>query len=756
MSDEYIPYGEPYPDCNPDRLTRTVARKTLLACLTLNDFEVVEIRQLDLATKKIADIIVVECVNDQVPSRNPFGINIRERLALVFAPDKVPEVRALRKDFPLVPHLNHVPMGDPASLCLYFEPWSSIERTWTPQNFLQRILWWLEKTAKGMLHRKDQPVEQIYFNSPYELVLPPNFDESMRDRTSVLTVECVEQSDRVFKVIRGSFIPIASTLTQTKKQIVPIVIPLLQVVHGGVEHHPETLGELHDQLEARGAPFFDDLKERIRYVAGGGLLGSLHRSCILILHIPICRNIGADPERHETRAFYIDCDVTEIGIKIGSLFKSNVDPKFYATLPFGNASQPEANKWRNLKVIPIDVRYSNTKEYARKASGIVETTADFKGVIAGVGALGSALAELWAKEAWGIWTFIDNDIIEAHNIVRHAAKDLHIGWFKVDAVRAIVEANYHSKYFSAMGIAENVTNLSNPSVKNAITTADIIVDATTTLEVPRELSQREDCPRSVSVFLTPSGNSSVILFESANRSERLDSLEAQYYRAIINADWGVNHLLGHNGALWIGAGCRDVSAVISNESIQVHAATLARQIRLLRDKPEPQIRVWTTDVETGSLIIEEVPIAVKVGTTSGEWRVIWDTEIQKKLSSIRHKHLPKETGGVILGYIDQKLKAIYIVDILTAPADSESDLTGFVRGVAGLEATSNEVSRRTANIVGYIGEWHSHPAFTSAYPSSLDRTLIEKLSNTLALDGQPALMIIVGSAGDISVTVKGG
>jgi integrative and conjugative element protein (TIGR02256 family) len=231
-------------------------------------------------------------------------------------------------------------------------------------------------------------------------------------------------------------------------------------------------------------------------------------------------------------------------------------------------------------------------------------------------------------------------------------------------------------------------------------------------------------------------------------------LEAQYYRGIIYSDWGENHLREHNRVPFVGAGCRDVSAIISNESVQIHAATLARQIRLLRDKPEPYIRVWTTDIETGSLNFIEVPVSEEIKVILGGWRVIWDAEIQHKLDSMRNKHLPKETGGVIIGYIDQKLKAIYIVDILEAPADSESDRTGFIRGIDGLEKALAEILRRTANIVGYIGEWHSHPPFASAFPSSLDKTLIEKLSNMLALDGQPALMVIAGKAGDISEISK--
>ncbi|MGV8057579.1 MAG: Mov34/MPN/PAD-1 family protein [Smithellaceae bacterium] len=37
----------------------------------------------------------------------------------------------------------------------------------------------------------------------------------------------------------------------------------------------------------------------------------------------------------------------------------------------------------------------------------------------------------------------------------------------------------------------------------------------------------------------------------------------------------------------------------------------------------------------------------------------------------------------------------------------------------------DDFEERTTNIVHYIGEWHSHPAFMSAYPSCIDRAFIK-------------------------------
>ena len=101
-------------------------------------------------------------------------------------PNSSSELLALRRDFPVLSHQNHGPLGGPADLCLYFEPPASVSRTWTPQNFLRRIQWWLEQSAKGALHAADQPVEQLFFVTGRELVLPWNFDELRRQAEPAL------------------------------------------------------------------------------------------------------------------------------------------------------------------------------------------------------------------------------------------------------------------------------------------------------------------------------------------------------------------------------------------------------------------------------------------------------------------------------------------------------------------------------------------------------------------------------------------
>ena len=59
----------------------------------------------------------------------------------------------------------------------------------------------------------------------------------------------------------------------------------------------------------------------------------------------------------------------------------------------------------------------------------------------------------------------------------------------------------------------------------------------------------------------------------------------------------------------------------------------------------------------------------------------------------------------------------------------------------------DEASRRTAGIVGYVGEWHSHPQGHSASPSRDDWIQLIHLALGMSEDGLPGVQLIVGESG---------
>lgn len=741
-----MPFGQALPDLAPHHLQHAEARRLLEACLHNRAFDVIELRSLaGNDSSENADVIVVDCSDGTVPSRSPSGIKNRERLALLYHPGATPhEVRALREGFPPTLHQNHAPLGEPPSLCLYFEPWSAVERDWTPQRHLERILWWLRETARGTLHRSDQPLEQLYFTPPYELVLPPNFAEQIAVAGQVLSFWAVPCPGGTPRMIRAVF----TQETSGRKHDLPfgdfLVVSPQPLSHGPVERYPWTLGELQDQFQARGSGILYEIRTAIQTkVTDNGITQKMEAITLLLVNASVRRTPSEPPERSDPQIFFVHANLATLGIETEILF-DGLDGRAYINR-LGKTIEPM--NWRNLTIEPVGAAMCVTLTTARRFSGIPDETALFHGVLAGVGALGSLLADLWAREGWGQWTYVDDDHVHPHNVVRHIGRDEDIGRSKAELVRDITNSTFFPGQLANAAIHAKLLAEPNETIAAAVAAADLIVDATTTLETPRDLSARSSGPRAASVFLTPSGQGSVLLLEDRKQSIRLHALEAQYYRALLANAWGAEHLRGHAGELWVGAGCRDISAVISHELIQLHGATLARQLRALVVEDQAQIRVWELDDATGALSCYKPPVSKVMIEQRGEWRIVWDEYLSEKLFEMRSHGLPNETGGILLGYFDQKLKMLHLVDALSAPPDSDASLDGFTRGKHGLKEARENWLRRTANVVDYVGDWHSHPRGAPARASTLDVGLIAHLALIMAQDGLPAIMIIVAENG---------
>lgn len=706
------------------------------------DFSVVSVLGHTGADGTTNECIVVDVECDGVPPKNSVGIHYRERLAICIPSDasRLVEVLALRKNFPVLIHQNQGLVGAPASLCLYFEPALAVRRTWTPQNFLRRIQWWLEKSAQGQLHPADQPVEQLFFATKYELVLPWNFEELRSGAGQRFTIaKGAERPDGGITMFVEA--PVASASKASTVAYIELTLP--PIVQGFVERDPPTLGVLADILTGRGVDLLSALQTTLQQRVGSGGVVSDDPFTIVLLHIPVCRSEGSPPERISCRAFIMPNGAMKLGVATGALFELN--KRYFSAVGVLGATAP--TEWRDQHIFPMEVLRRNSADAARRQSGI--DAGDVAAVLIGAGSLGSAMLTLWGRSGWGRWTVVDKDHIRPHNLSRHVAYAQHIGQLK-----ASVSAELHDAAMSGAsevkGIHADACDFNDTKVCEAITTAQLVVDASTTLEYPRMASSLNNAARHISVFLTPDGHASVLLAEDRNREKRLRTLEAQYYRALIHEEWGREHLQGNQSSFWSGASCRDISTVISYSRIAAHASTLAEQVRSAVAQENGSIRIWQRNADTGAVAVHDVQIYPERRLSFDTLDLYVDDGVEQKLRALRTASFPNETGGVLLGYYDFNVNAIVVVDSLPAPTDSKASPMAFERGIAGLAEAVTEASRRTAGIVAYIGEWHSHPKGHSASPSRDDFIQLVHLALGMSADGLPAIQLIVGE-NDIQV-----
>lgn len=716
-----------------------VVQKLYQACLDNSSCEVLELK-VD-ASKKTQSIIA-DFADGTFNIDNSVGIGRVERLSLTYAPDNdfCWEVRALRKDFPVTIHQNHVLEGEPRSLCLYVEPWFSVERSWTPELFIKRIFWWLRETANGTIHGDDQPLEQLFFSSPYSVVLPENYFCDEVSKQKKISFSMIEEGNSAIKTLIGNY---ANKSVSNTPFCVAIPIVLEPVENGPVEEYPNTLGHLQTLLEKRNTEVIDRLKEAVLErvsESGIGVQNQEREFVLLLIGMPRVRNDVI--EKIETQGFMVDISFGVLGEKLGILFRAPEQRKWYRDV----LGKSVCDDWKGVPIFPVSVTTYPSPEQIRQYSGIPSEDIVPNGVIAGAGALGGLIAKIWSRECWGEWTSIDDDILKPHNIVRHISTRHGVGYAKAVVVDSVVrdihqfEGDSSPKYLIGNVLSEA------PEIGRRIEEADLLVDATTTLYVPRELSKKENCPRTVSAFITPSGMSSVMLLEDNERNLRCNSLEAQYYRAILNSEWGERHLTGHLGKLWVGAGCRDITIAMSDELVHLHAAILSRQVRKSLALSSARICIWDCQDDDGGVVSHDIKVFSSQSVKILEWEVRWDDGFLIEAKKYREEALPNETGGLLFGIIDQKDKAITLVKACRAPDNSESTPTSFERGAYGTTKILDDFYDRTGGVVTYVGEWHSHPKGCPAMPSQDDVGQLHFLTRTLQIEGMPALMLIVSDS----------
>jgi integrative and conjugative element protein (TIGR02256 family) len=710
------------------------AKALLEAIKQHRDFTLVSVSRFQLQEFGRIEMLIIDLELDEVPPKNQFGIKYRERLALLIPTDvnQLVEVSALRKDFPKLMHLNQTSDETPANLCLYFDPPADVFRTWTPQNFLKRIIWWLVASSRGQLHPADQPVEQPFFYTKYELVLPWNIEELQKSGAHLTVYRTLERPDGGITCL---LLPLTGKNENHEVDFIELSLP--SITHSATQSNPTNLGSLVDLLAAKGIDLLEQLKaEIIQSLPSEGIpKASTGTKTVLLLNIPIQRDEDSSPERIFRRAFILRKGKYELGndLDICSLRGATY---FYTPIVGGN----QKSDWRTNDVYAVQVSRENDKAASRAQSGIFEEGPS--AVLVGVGSLGSTMLNLWMRSGWGAWTVIDNDHIRPHNLSRHPAGLAHIGLMKVLAVQD-VQAEALGKSNEITPIPQDACNFENKAVLGALQNAELIVDVSTTLQYPRLASTVEGIARHASVFVTPNGKSAVLLLEDDKREIRLRSLEAQYYRALIRKDWGASHLSGNGATFWSGSSCRDISVVMPYSQIMLQGSTLAEQIRRSIVSPNSAIKVWEHDSETGSVTYYSVePFAEKV-IDLGAFKVYYDQEVQNTMHAIRAELLPNETGGVLVGFYDLSLNTVVIVDALPPPPDSKSTPHSFERGTEKLAEKIKEISMRTAGVVGYVGEWHSHPDNYPAVPSTDDLIQLSYLALGMAGDGLPALQVIV-------------
>jgi hypothetical protein len=84
--------------------------------------------------------------------------------------------------------------------------------------------------------------------------------------------------------------------------------------------------------------------------------------------------------------------------------------------------------------------------------------------------------------------------------------------------------------------------------------------------------------------------------------------------------------------------------------------------------------------------------------------------------------------------------------LLPTPADSAASPCAFKRGTRDLPPAAEQIYEVTGGMLGYVGDWHSHPRGSGA-ASPTDIATMQNTQRNFDMTGLPAFILIATSRG---------
>lgn len=674
-----------------------------------------------------------------------YDVRQLEPVAILFsaADDWYPEVLSLRTDFPQVPHLNLREQEFPRNFCLYEEPYPVVRLTWTAPRFLERIRVWFRDTARGVLHREDQPLEPILLPEPRHLVIPSDLFSrgsegapeklwfTLRHSSSASELVVAKRLDKITLQDRQRGLGYLATTFETPPQ-----------THGVIRCLPKNLLDVHDLMAAAGLDMLLVLRERM--LTWGREEAPLNARLVLLAFFPKSRSADKPPEISDIWAFVTLDTIRQIGATLG----------FWQILPNGHVAaligtDIDRQRASSVEVFVMNPSFTLNRYQAALLNGYAPVTIQLTAV--GVGALGSQVVTKLLRGGFGSWTLIDNDHLLPHNLARHALTESLVGLPKVDGLQIFCNNILEEQAITGAIVADILKpHGKQDQIEAAIKASELVLDLSASVPVARHLSALAIGPRRVSAFLNSDATDVVVLAEDLERKIPLDCLEMQYYRGILSNPELMGHLAkGTISRIRYAQTCRDLTSTIPEELVGLHSAIVAQAVRSVAENPTASISVWRASPTMSVTAVTIVPSAVREFTLGG-WRIRTDGILLERLKTLRRDRLPNETGGIFIGSFDLERKIIYIVDTIPSPPDSTEWPVLYIRGCEGLPERIEGIQEATLGMLQYVGEWHSHPDGCSTNPSSDDLKVFTWLTEHMSGDGLPAVMSIVGEAEAVS------
>jgi hypothetical protein len=669
------------------------------------------------------------------------------KFSLAYYPNIAPGICSDRKNFPksVLPHLYVSEDDAPAKLCLVRNDPHEWFANKTIKDFLLVGEQWFFKAATGTLVDDGEEFDPIRLEAygGFNMYKYDTLEEIVRldqrfvnDHPMALLLGCVYKED----------LAVDDSLTYKTISAIPFI----------------------------GLP--ESLKLTKEYYAKGANRGLAHPNYSMLVwdatgKIDNTYNTGMPKNYGLLKKL-----LASAGVDIAKLFKGYMDLKlgFRTSLPVifairrpkkmvGYSGNYEfVNFWINIRdekngVIPDTATVkvlSHIEPFSKElAQKLTNETRDVKTLYIGAGSLGSKMIIHDARSGKLSIGAVDNDKLLQHNIVRHALYQNKIGQNKAEAIIEEISDFYHldtTKNFKAYPYQASF--LSDTDIKKH----DWLVDTTASFGVQNFLTKLA-VPDSLVISrceIADEGELGLLYIEGSNRNPRLDDLvNFTYFKATQDQylnEWRLNDAEREVSNVDVGLGCSSTTTVVSDDIISFHASLFSKVMANESERKDigQSGLIYTSKLKTRGLpqigsksyIVEAFEL-LNCNAGSG-WEIRMIKGMTAKLLKQCALKGKRETGGVLIGVANYKTKTIHLFDFITEPSDSKGTSTTFLRGVKDLPQAIDTIKKDTGGVIGYIGEWHTHPMDLENL-SGTDKDTVEKLvaiNNSIPI---PTLALIV-------------
>lgn len=703
------------------------------------------------------------------------GISVRrrERFEILVEPSyphAPPSVMVRHRRWAGTPHVQWGSV-----LCLYAAP--SVE--WSPadgmRGLISRLMLWVQRAAAGELDPAGQPLHPPIAYGSYNngwIVLRPDLGELVPwrdpngDRVRLVYAWCVQ---------RGSRVDVLEWLTplQTYDRVLGddiashdgqgralFVAPSIVISDTLDMEYPETAAALADALHRYGVPRDMLLTALVRAstinkALGHAVSGDTAVPAMMLLATPARRLDPGKPLAHVT-CWHLD----DLGSKITDLLQK-IRPE---NEELATDVRELAEAWLGFAKVQWMIVHEARAEVTRRRD-VGSASAWLAGkrvLLLGAGALGAPIAEQCVRAGVAALHVIDKGNVGPGILMRQPYDDADIGHNKAELLAARLSRVREDLTVTASRSHIVTGILRDP---DSILGYDLVIDATADVGVRTALeharaSRRDQWPATVgAVFGHTAERGLVAVALPGATGATHDILRRTAIDIATNAPIGWAEVAEdffpanpRTDMFFPEPGCSAPTFTgSSTQTVALAAGLLWSALGVLTDReaaPMTAVAVHATPPADGHVPRPLTwPNDVTLADRAGEYEVRVGSRAMAEIRSearrgARIRGAKIETGGMLLGMIDDATRTVH-VDVATGPSpDSHLSSIYFDHGVEGTQQIVEASLRNTGDRVGFVGMWHTHP-HGPARPSDIDETGMSQIVAPQG-SGRRALMLILG------------